>query len=192
MNISYCMRLAAGTLLLVTAQVALAQKIDVESTPGVDFSKFKKYGWRTHPIFEKKPELAEKYSVGIELIKNSANQFLMSRGFQSTRDNPDFYITFFLTGEAKKDVEVIAVSGAYGWGGWYGWPSMYYPAWSTTVVSNYIEGMMVMDIVDAKTSQLIWRAYCRDSIKEWKDRDKVAKKVVEKALKRFPPKNASR
>lgn len=175
-------------LFLALTLPAYAQNVRVESTSGFDFKNFKKYSWRTHPVFEKRPELAEKYSVGIDLIKNATNQILLPRGFQSTRDDPDFYITFLLTGEARKDVDVISMSGAYGWGGWYGWGPSYYPAWSTTVVSNYVEGILILDIVDAKTNQLVWRAYCHDDIREWKDRDKTARKVMEKALKRFPPK----
>jgi hypothetical protein len=180
--------LGAG-LFLIMAPACMAATVRVDSTPGFDFSNYKRYSWRVHPVFEKRPELAEKYSVGIELVKNTANQILISRGFQSTRDEPNFYITFLLTGEARKDIEVVAVSGGYGWGGWYGWPSTYYPAWSSTVVSNYVEGLLVLDVVDAKTSQLAWRAYCRDDVRDWKNRDKNVKKVLDKALKQFPPKS---
>jgi hypothetical protein len=149
----------------------------------------KKYSWRVHPVFEKKPELAETYSVGIELVKNAANQNLMARGYQPTQQPPDFFITFLLTGKMKQDVDVEIDSGMYGWGGWYGWSSMYYPTWTRTVVSNYVEGVLVLDIVDAESNQLVWRAYCRDDVREWKDRDKNVQKVINKALKRFPPKS---
>ena len=65
---------------------AMADSVRVDSTPGIDFRSYKRYTWRDHPVFEKRPELAEKYSVGIELVKNAGNQNLMGRGFQSTRD----------------------------------------------------------------------------------------------------------
>jgi hypothetical protein len=113
----------------------------------------------------------------------------MPRGFQSTQESPDFYITFFLTGQVRQDIDVVYSGGAYGWGGWYGWPAAYYPYWTETVVTNYVEGTLVLDIVDSKTQQLVWRAYCRDDIREWKNRDKNVTKIVGKALKRFPPKN---
>ncbi|HYI92751.1 MAG TPA: DUF4136 domain-containing protein [Bryobacteraceae bacterium] len=175
-------------LFLILTRTVNAQSVKIESTSGFDFTNYKKYTWRTHPVFEKRPELAEKYSVGIDLIKNVANQILMPRGFESTQLDPDFYITFLLTGESRQDVDVVEIGGGYGWGGWYQWPSTYYSGWSTTVVSNYVEGVLVLDIVDAKSSQLVWRAYCRDDVKDWKNRDKNVKKTLEKALKRFPPK----
>src|SRR5262245_43407663 len=138
--------------LLLLACAADAQRVDIESTPGVDFASFKRYSWRVHPVFEKKPELAETYSVGIELVKNAVNQSLMGRGYQSTQQTPDFFITFLLTGKARQDVDVEIVSDMYGWGGWYGWGRMYYPTWQRTVVSNYVEGVLILDFVDAKSS----------------------------------------
>ena len=176
-------------LLFLFSKAAESQSVHVDSTPGVNFAGYKKYSWRVHPVFEKKPALAETYSVGIELVKNATNQNLMARGFQPTQQAPDFFITFLLTGNMKQDVDVVYEAGAYSWGGWYGWPSMYYPTWSRTVVSNYLEGVLVLDIVDAKNNQLVWRAYCRDDVREWKDRDKNVQKVVNKALKKFPPKS---
>src|SRR5262245_2721623 len=101
--------------------VANAARVRIESTPGIDFAKYKTYTWRDHPVFQKQPQLAELYSVGIQLVKNAGNQNLMGRGFESTRDNPDFFITFFFSGQQKQDVDVVYDSGAYGWGGWYGW-----------------------------------------------------------------------
>lgn len=183
-------RFAAAFLLLMPA--AWAERVRVESMPGSNVTGYKKYTWRTHPVFEKRPELAEKYSVGIELVKNAVNQNLLGRGFESTQQSPDFYITFVVTGNARQDVDVVYVDDAYGWGGWYGWPAYYYPAWTETVVTNYVEGTLILDIVDAKTAQLTWRAYCTDEIKDWKNRDKNVTKIVNKALKQFPPLNASK
>ncbi len=46
-----------------------------------------------------------------------------------------------------------------------------------------------MDIVDAKTSKLLWRAYCGDEVKDWNNRHKIVEKAVRKALDRYPPKS---
>jgi hypothetical protein len=174
-------------LLLLFSHGAGAESIHIDSTPGFNFTGYKKYSWRVHPVFEKRPELAEEYSVGIELVRNAANQNLMARGFQPAQETPDFFITFLLTGKARQDIDVEFVSGAYGWGGWYGWSSVYYPTWSKTVVSNYVEGVLILDIVDARSNQLVWRASCRDDVRDWKERHKNVQKIINKALKRFPP-----
>ena len=175
-------------LFLLAASVAFAQKVRVESTPGIDFTKYKRYTYRTHPVFEKKPALAERYSTGIQLVKMAVSRNLLKRGFEPTDHEPDFLITFVLMGEQAQDVDVVFADGMYGWGGWYGWPSYYYPSWTETIVSNYINGALMLDFVDAKTDQLIWRAYCTGEINDWSNRDKVVDKAVDKALKRYPPK----
>jgi hypothetical protein len=55
-------------------------------------------------------------------------------------------------------------------------------------VSNYVEGTLILDFVDAKTNMLAWRAASRDDVRDWKERHKNVQKMVDKALKRFPPK----
>jgi hypothetical protein len=188
--VNRCLRL--GMCVAVCASIlpiARAEKVRVESVPGFNFTNYKSYNWRTHPVFEKHPEMLELYTVGIELVKNAVNQNLMQRNFRSTQGPADFSITFFLTGKNRQDVDVVVTSSSYGWGGWYGWSSYWYPSWTETVVTNYVEGMLVIDIVDVKTSQLVWRAYCSDEIREWKNRQKNVEKAVNKALKRFPPKS---
>ena len=46
--------------------------------------------------------------------------------------------------------------------------------------------MLVLDIVDARSSKLLWRAYCSKNIEDFRNRDKDIRKVVRKALERFP------
>ena len=70
-------------------------------------------------------------------------------------------------------------------GAWYGWYGP--PTWTVTEIDYYKTGMLVLDIVDAATSKLIWRAYCSDTIRDMRHRDKNVNSVVRKALDRFPP-----
>lgn len=176
-----------GLLLCLIPPIA-AQKVRIDSTPKFDFTNYKRYAWRTHPVFEKKPELLTTYEVGIELVKSAVNKNLIGRGFQPTQQTPDFFITFMLSGEQRQDVDVIYVDGMYGWGGWYGFDPFYYPSWTETVVTNYVQGTLVLDFVDAKTNKLVWRAYCWDEIKDWKNRHENVDNAIKKALKKFPPK----
>ena len=69
---------------------------------------------------------------------------------------------------------------------WYGWYGQ--PTWTRTEVDYYKTGVLILDIVDAATSKLIWRAYCSDTIRDMPNRDKNINSAVRKALDRFPPK----
>jgi hypothetical protein len=52
----------------------------------------------------------------------------------------------------------------------------------------YKTGILVLDVVDAATSKLIWRAYCSDTIRDIANRDKNINATVKKAFDKFPPK----
>jgi hypothetical protein len=100
---------------------------------------------------------------------------------QPVEHSPSVFITFFLHAHPGQSFKIV--DAGYGW---------YGPAtWTTTEIESYTHGMLVIDIVDASTSKMIWRAYCGDRIREMRKRDKKITAAVKKALDRFPP-NKSR
>jgi len=161
-------------LLLLGCRVSVAQRVKTNFDKSVDFSHFHTYSWRQHPAFERKPELQEQFSVAIELITSAVNQGLTNKGFLRVEDSPDFYITFFITAKAMQDVRTIST------GGWYGWGGFWYPGWTEVMVSPYAEGTLVLDVVNASTKQLVWRAYCQDEIRDMKTRHENIEKAVKK------------
>ena len=160
-----------------------AQKVKVEVDPAVDLSHVQRYEWRTHPVFEKHPELKERYSVAIQLVMGEANKQLMKKGIQPAESSPDVYLTFFVSANdvLKTRTEIVDP-----WGGWYGWYAP--PVWTETTTEQYVDGMLVMDIVDPHTFKLVWRAYCWDSISDMRNRHKNIESAVKKAFNHFPPK----
>ena len=161
------------------------QEVHVDFDKNIDFSTFRRYAWKTHPLLEQDPELLQ--SVGAELVRMAVNQELMGRGFEPTEvEFADFLVTFF--GGRKQMQEVTGVT-MVSTGGWYGAgaPS-WQTGWTNVMVRNYTEGTLVLDFVDAKTKQLAWRAYGKGAIRNPSKRDKIINKAIEKALKQFPPK----
>lgn len=161
--------------------VARAQKVDIQFDQEADFSRIHRYQWRTHPVFEKQPQLQELYSTGIQLVMQAGNAQLMKRGFHPDDASPDVFITFYIL---ARNAERTTTHYDPGWG--YGWYSS--AAWAVTETEPYIAGMLVIDIVDAGTSKLLWRAHCGAEIKDMSKRDKKITAAVNKALDRFPPK----
>jgi hypothetical protein len=168
----------------VLAPAASGQKVNIHSDPEADFSRIRQYQWRIHPVYEKKPELQEVYATGNQLVMEAANQELMKRGFQPVESSPDVYLTFYLHARPGQTERTVMVDPW--WGAGYGWYTS--PAWITTEIDRFVDGMVVIDIIDARSSKLIWRAYCGDQIRDFRERDKNITKAVRKALERFPPK----
>jgi hypothetical protein len=162
-----------------------AQKVKVEFAPGTDFSHIRTYEWRTHPVYEKNAQLQETYAVARQLIMSEGNRQLMKRGFLPADTAPDVFITFLVQATPGESTRVVD-AGPW-WGGAYGW---YAPAaWTTaTETESYLDGVIMIDIVDAHTSKPLWHAFCGDKIRDMSTRDKNITAAIRKALERFPPK----
>jgi len=173
----------AGCLLLVAR--LNAQKINVDFRRDFDFSKVHNYEWRTHPIFEKNPELSDRYSTAIQLVMNETNKQLMKKGYRPVSSTPDVLLTFFVTAQDVKQTfsELMDPFGTgYGWYGWYA-P----PVWVTRT-QEYLHGTLLMDMVDPNDFGLLWRASATDNISDFRNRDKNVDSAVKKMFKKFPPK----
>jgi hypothetical protein len=143
--------LLSGSLLTLPA---LAAGVEIEFDPQADFTRLRQFQWRTHPVFEKNPQLQETYATGIQLVMEATNAQLMKRGLSIVDSSPDVFVSFYLQAE----------------------------------VGERVNGMLVLEMFDARTSKLLWRAYCHDRIKDMSKRDKNITAVVKKAVERFPPK----
>ena len=129
---------------------------------------------------EADPELRK--SVGAEIVRMGVSSTLLDRGFlPADVGTPDFYVTGFGTRAQKSKV-----TGSVG--GWYSSSAYWAQGWETVMVRNYVEGTLVIDIVDGKTNELAWRAYCKGVVNNPSKRDKVINKALKKAFKKFPPK----
>ena len=106
---------------------------------------------------------------------------LVAHGMTEAIDaNPDFYVAFYVGLKDRYDVGSVG----YGWPvihrhGWYGWPAGY-DAWAVP----YTESTLIVDVIDARTNQLVWRGYDSDTL-NLKDPDKTLGKAVDSVLARF-------
>ena len=166
-------------MLAVGIAPASAQKVKIDFDRTFDFSTLKTYAWKIHPAMKDNSELRE--SVGAELVRMAVSRQLLDKGFLPAEEEfADFYVTGFGTRGRRSEI-----SG--GIGGWYNSGPYYMQGWQTVMVRNYMEGTLILDIVDAKTKQLAWRAYCKGAVSNPSKRDKVVNKALKKAFKNFPP-----
>jgi len=163
----------AGTGLLEAA------KSGYDYDPEFDFSKLKRYAWKTHPVMEENPALA-RVAIAGDIVMSDGNEILMKRGYIPDEFEPDFYISFFVKGTLESKEHRFNSSWYYGPG----------TAWTSyqTFTSNFIDGTLVIDIVDAKSGKLVWRAFYQDKVHDWKKRHKQISQGVKKAFEKFPPK----
>jgi hypothetical protein len=121
-------------------------------------------------------------------IANFVSGILETRGLQEVpRDQKhDLAIRVWIALRDRQSVSTISY-GNY-WGGfdpfWYG-PWAY--GYEETVIHDYKEGTLIIDLLNPATKQLVWRTYLK---RDFKDRAKAydqAKNELNAAFAKYPP-----
>ncbi len=118
-------------------------------------------------------------------IRNAVNTTLATKGFrQAPRAEADFLVAYFV--EYKRRIGGSAVSFGLGAGSFSRFGGVGY----STDISDYEEGVLMIDIIDARNDKVVWRGTGTRVVYEGSDPDKVSKIVneaVSKILAKFPP-----
>lgn len=143
------------------------------------------------------------YKTGIDQVQVSdldkrrilkAIEYEMSqRGFQKSKD-PDILVSIFT--DEKERVNVYQnYPWGWGWGGWgpyWGgyWGGYWGPGYWGPAVSSYTEGALYIDLIDAKSKQLVWQGKGVGSLSRYKDVEKKERRIREfvyEIMRKYPP-----
>ena len=167
--------LAIAMLCLVLAVTASAQKVTVDWDKAANFSGFKTY---VYALGTPVPNqlMDQRIVSGIE-------QQLTLKGLQKVEAtaNPDLIVSYQAAVGSQTQVNTTG-TGGYGWG----------PRWgggmSTTTVSQIPQGMLAVNIGNAKTHKLLWLGSATDTLSDNPDKNtKKLNKALEKMFKKYPP-----
>jgi len=158
-------RVALLATLALLAGCASQPAIYTNSDPLGDFSSFRTYAF-AEPLGTDRSEYSSLLS---QFLKTAVSRELDARGYQRS-DSPDLLVNFHT--ESKERVQSTTTSGP-AVGGFHGWRSGYYGVWGgyETRVTQYTEGTLVIDIVDAGRNQLVWEGIAVDRVREANLRD---------------------
>jgi hypothetical protein len=173
---------AVAAILLMPA-LALAQKVSYDFDKATNFASFKTYA------------LKDGTKVGQPLIDDrivaAIDAELAAKGFTKSA-TPDVFVVYHVAFDKEKDISTYSSGygggyGAYGWGWGGGWAG----GTTTTQVRDILMGTLVIDIADAKKSQVAWRGMGVkevDTQAKPDKRDKSINSAVKKIFKNYPPK----
>ena len=149
-------RLAAVTALALATVSACGPSIRVTTTiaPSVSFASLHKFRILTPPArsdgrrVPDDPMLVN--SITNQALLSSITDAFIARGYALDPTAPDFTIAYYASARERLNVSLwnYGYPGRW-WGGWY--PRAGY------VVTPYTEGSVVIDVVDPKTRDLLWR-----------------------------------
>jgi len=131
------------------------------------------------------PEMRERF-------KNFISGALEMRGLKEVpKDAPHtLAVRFWVARRAKQDVEVIGIDM---WGGYPAyWGGMWGYSYEEYVIHNYVQGTMIVDVIDPATKELVWRTFLKQKIEDRAKAYNEAKKNLYKAFAVWPPSTEER
>ena len=173
-------RLIALVIILIAAGAVAAQKVKVTADPSADLTKYKTYQW-DKPLPPGNP-------IVQQAIVDSIDQAMAAKGLTKLTEGADVTVVYF--GAANTDTQIGYPSWSNGMGsgastgiavGTQSWPVH--------------KGTLVVDLVDGKTKNSVWRGTATSILKDGptgnaaKDAQRVAepiRKSVDKMFKQFP------
>lgn len=176
------LHLSVLVILLLASCTSVRLGLDYDTS--TDFTTFKTFAW--HPESMKEDAKNLQNPLMDARIRTAIEETLMSKGYKKVvLDSADFLVGFHFSVEKKLDVNTMNATfgySRYGRGGAIGYQ---------TSVSEYDEGIIVIDIADVETKTLVWRGSGSRRVGTSKDPDKITEKVnqaVSEILSQFPPK----
>ena len=157
-----------------------AQQISIDYDEDYDGSGIKTFAWAE----TSKTSVAEANPLLHSRILNGIEYYLTLAGAREVESDPDVYVTY----HASTSEQVVLNTTSYGYGypggwGYHGGRSYHAGVPSTTTVSTYERGTLVVDVWDAETKQLVWRGIA-SNISVYEDPEKM-KKRIDTALKKM-------
>lgn len=139
-------------------------------------------GYNTYAFFKPGIDKAEVSDLDKKRILRAIDEELANKSLQKS-ESPDIIISFFTKAEERIDV----YQNHYGWGGHWGW-GWGHP-WYGNSVSKTTEGTLYIDIIDAKSNELVWQGVgTAPLIKEnMEKKEERIRLIVAEILKKYPP-----
>ena len=161
-------------IILIALSSCSTVRVNADYDKKVSFTNYKSYAYLKSGI-----DKAEISDLDKKRILHSIDEVMLSKGF-SKSENPDVLISIF-----TKERERVDVYQNYGFGwGWNPYWGMGYSNVTTTP-----EGTLFIDIIDAKTKELVWQGEGSGYLtKNTEKKDARIKEFVSKILEQYPPK----
>jgi Domain of unknown function (DUF4136) len=167
--------LAAAVLVVVIC--AYGQDVHYNYDLGANFAAYKTYQWVD--LFDRVPDQFIDRD-----IKRSVDEQLAQKGLTKVGKDADLQIGYHAAIREERSIDLVG--SGWGGGGYGGWRQGSVQGQTSTIPV----GMLLVDIYDPATKQLIWRGDASKTIDLNKDPDKNYRnlqKAMAKLFKNYPP-----
>lgn len=118
-------------------------------------------------------------SIANRALRDAIMRGFQARGYTFNESSPDFSVAFYASAREKLDVAL--------WD--YGYP--FHPRWpygrARQTITEYTEGSVVIDVIDSRTRELLWRGEGTARLSDNTTEDlKLLAKAAEAIAAKFP------
>lgn len=168
--------LTLAALLMALSPPVTAQKVQTDWDKSKNFASYHTYYWAK--VDSPNPLMNQR-------LQDAVDAELSKKGWSKQQAGGDVAVVGLGTSSTKKDLNTFYSGTGWGYGGWYGGGGM---GTSTTTVSEYREGTLVLDMYDNNSRQLLWRGTATDTMSDKPEKnEKKLNKAVQKMFNKFPP-----
>ena len=166
--------------LLAVVAAPVAAQVYVDYDPEYH-EKIQTFAWRESDD----TSLAQVDPMLHSRIVERVNQYLADQGYRQVESDPDIFVTYHT--KSKEELQLNTTSYGYGYPGAWTWDPYWPGYWgagfsgSTTTVTSYTRGTLILDVWDAATKKLVWRGSASEVLS--RNPRKVAKQVDTALLK---------
>ena len=168
--------------LLILGACSSEIRVSTDFDPDYDLNKYSSFGWLKTANIELEQNPLYYNELNDKRIKSAVQEQLKRKGYMLLEAKPDLIVHYHII----VDDQSIVTTDPFGY--------FYSPYWThlQTTIRQYREGTLIVDIMDPKTNNLIWRGYAVSPIEEVYTSSKIdslVKIAVAKIFKKFPKKS---
>lgn len=173
--------LVAAALLVACAS---GPKIKSDYDRSVDFSQYRTYGFFS-PLGIEGPNYSTIYG---SVFRDAISREMEARGYRKS-EQPDLLIN--VSAHLQDKTKVTTTTDPFPTYGYYGYRRGFYSPWygynygTTTHVSQYTEGTVNIDVVDAEAKKMIWEGVAVGRLKENRTNEEVRQAINDGVAKMF-------
>lgn len=174
------------SLLLGAAGCASVPRVGVSSDfdHAVNFRAYKTWAWYPEQPADSEGGPAKGYnSFFDQRMRRSVEAEMTRKGMTKVTANPDVFVAYSARVEDKQRTST-PYYGPYGYPYWYGG---YYGLGRTPYQQDYKAGNVIIDIVDAKRKELVWRGYGQSQVDQQTLTEPEVDRLVSGVLGNYPP-----
>lgn len=153
--------LVAAVALAGLSACASGPQVRALSDPSANFAQYQTFGF----IVPLGTDSRGYQSVVSQQLKAATRREMEARGYRYSAENPQLLVNF---SAALNDKMRVTTTPEPFYGSYYGYRRGFYQPWplyeDRTTISQYQEGTLTIDVIDAERKQLVWEGTVSKSV----------------------------